>query len=154
MAIAPLIEWYTPEHHYSEKGREWYWSVGIIAGTGAILAFLFGNTIFALFIIIGAITLTLHAHTPPKEIRVEINDRGLVVNKTLYPFQHLESFWVDVDHPEPRLVIKSRKTFMPYISLIIRDTDDEEVRQILLKYIAEVEHPEPLGKRILENLGF
>lgn len=154
MAIAPLIEWVTPEHHQSEKSREWYWAVGIIAGTGAILAFLFGNKIFAVFIIVGAFALTMNAHRTPRQLHVEINDRGLVIDKTLYPFQHLESFWVDVDHHEPRLIIKSRKTFMPFISLILRDIDDEDVRQIMLKYIAEVEHPEPLGKRVLELLGF
>jgi len=154
MPIVPLIQWTGPEHHYTPKSGEWYWAVAIIALTAAVLAFIFGNSIFAIFIVIGATTLTLHAHHPPKEITVEINDRGVAINKTLYPFLHLESFWIDNDHNEPRLMIKSYKKLMPLISIIIRDTDDEEVRQILLKYIAEVEHPEPLGKRILELLGF
>ncbi len=154
MPIVPLIKWTGPEHHYTQKTSEWYWAVGIIALTAAILSFMFGNAIFGIFIIVGATALTLNAHRPPKEITIEINDRGVVIDKTLYPFLHLESFWIDNDHNEPRLMIKSYKTFVPLISLIIRDTDDEAVRQVLLKYIAEVEHPEPLGKRILERLGF
>lgn len=154
MPVVPLIKWTGPEHHHTHKTYEWYWAVAIIALTIAVLSFIFGNSIFAVFIIVGAIALTLNAHRPPKEISIEINDRGVVIDKTLYPFLHLESFWVDNDHNEPRLMIKSRKTFVPLISLIIRDIDDEEVRQVLLKYIAEVEHPETLGKRILEVLGF
>lgn len=154
MPIVPLIEWTGPEHHYTYKNGEWYWAVGIVALTAAILAIIFDNPIFGIFIIVGACTLVIHAHNPPKEISIEINDRGIIINKTLYPFLHLESFWIDNDHNEPRLMIKSRKTFVPLLSIIIRDIDDEDVRQVLLKYIAEVEHPEPLGKRILELLGF
>jgi len=154
MPIAPLIKWTGPEHHYTHKTHEWYWAVGIIALTVAVLAFIFSNPIFAVFIIVGAFALTLAAHRPPRMISIEINDRGVVIDKTLYPFLHLESFWIDNDHNEPRLMIKSRKMFVPLISLIIRDMDDEDVRQVLLKYIAEVEHPETLGKRVLEVLGF
>lgn len=154
MPIVPLIKWTGPEHHYTPKNGEWYWAVGIVSLTAAILSFMFSNPIFGILIIVGSTALTLSAHHPPKEITIEINDRGVIIDKTLFPFLHLESFWIDNDHNEPRLMIKSRKTFVPLISLIIRDTDDEDVRQILLKYIAEVEHPETLGKRILERLGF
>lgn len=154
MPIVPLIQWTGPEHHYTPKTSEWYWAVAIIALTASILAFVFGNLIFGILIIVGTIALTLNAHREPREISVEINDRGVVVDRTLYPFLHLESFWIDNDHHEPRLIIKSHKTFMPMLSIIIRDIDDEDVRQVLLKYIAEVEHPETLGRKILERLGF
>jgi hypothetical protein len=154
MPIVPLIQWTGPEHHYTPKTSEWYWAVAIIAFTASVLSFMFGNPIFGILIVVGTIALTLSAHHPPKEITIEINDRGVVINNTLYPFLHLESFWIDTDHEEPRLMIKSHKTFMPLISLIIRDIDDEDVRQVLLKYIAEVEHPETLGRKILERLGF
>jgi hypothetical protein len=43
---------------------------------------------------------------------------------------------------------------MPYIALHIEEVDREHVREILLNYIAETEHHEPLTQKILERLGF
>lgn len=153
MALTPLIEWQAPEHHYIEKNKEWYIAFGIIALTATIIALYFANYIFAILIIISFITLSLQANRKPEVQNISINDRGLVIDNTLYPFLHLRSFWIDDTHTPPRLIIKSRKTFTPLISIIIEEVDDEDVRQIMLKYISEIEHPEPLGKKILENFG-
>ena len=43
---------------------------------------------------------------------------------------------------------------MPFISIFIEDVDPEKVRDILLNYIAETEHNEPLSQKLLERLGF
>ena len=53
-----------------------------------------------------------------------------------------------------RLPLKSRKLLMPYIIMYIDEVDPEEVRGLLLTYIAETEHTEPLLKKVLERLGF
>lgn len=152
--MKPLLEWDAPEHHHTEKTNDWYWAVGIITITGAALAFIFGNVVFGILIIVGVFTLLVHASREPKNIHVVINDRGIVLNDTLYPFLTLESFWIDA-HEEPRkILIKSTKTFMPYLTIHIEEVDPEKVREVLLNYIAETEHHEPLSQKILERFGF
>ena len=96
--MEPIIAWDAPERHYTEKNSDWYWAVGIISFTAAALAFMFGQVIFGILIVVSAVALTLHASVAPRIVHVEINDRGLVLEKTLYPFLHLESFWIDPDH--------------------------------------------------------
>jgi hypothetical protein len=150
----PIIGWSAPEHYHYEKSSDWYWAVGIITATGAVLAFIFGQIIFGIFIIVAAVTLCLHAATTPRLVRYEINDRGVVINNVLYPFLSLESFWIDTLHPEPKILIKSQKMFMPIISVPIEEVDPEDVRTILLHYIAETEHIEPFTQKLLEVLGF
>jgi hypothetical protein len=150
----PIIGWSAPEHYHYEKSSDWYWAVGIITATAAVLAFIFGQIIFGIFIIVAAVTLCLHAATNPRLVRYEINDRGIVVNNVLYPFLSLESFWIDTLHPEPKILIKSQKMFMPIISVPIEEVDPEDVRTILLHYIAETEHIEPFTQKLLEVLGF
>ncbi|HEY4494762.1 MAG TPA: hypothetical protein VJC02_01515 [Candidatus Paceibacterota bacterium] len=150
----PLISWDAPEHHHTEKNNDWYWAVGIITFTSTALAFIFGNVMFGILIIIGVFSLLVHAAKKPDMVHVEINDRGIVVDKTLYTFLNLESFWIDA-HVEPaKIILKSTKTFMPYVTIYITDVDKEKVREILLKYIAETEHSEPLSQIILERFGF
>jgi hypothetical protein len=152
--MKPLIEWDAPEHHYTEKNNDWYWAVGIITFTAAALAFIFGNVIFGILILVGVFALVVHASRRPGLMHVEINDRGVVIDRVLYPFLTLESFWIDAHEHPPKILLKSTKTFMPYISVYIEEVDREHVREILLNYIAETEHQEPLTQKILERFGF
>lgn len=150
----PLISWTAPEHFYVEKKPDWYWAVGIITLAIAAVTFIFGNIITGIFVIVAALALVLHASRPPRIVTYSITDRGIMANDVLYPFLTLESFWIPHDKAIPRLIIKSRKTFMPYIVIFIDEVDPERVRDIMLTYITETEHHEPVLKHLLERLGF
>lgn len=152
--MQPLISWDAPEHHHTEKDNDWYWAVGIITVTIAALAFIFGNVIFGILVIVGVFALLVYGSKKPEMIHVEINDRGLVIHDVLYPFLTLESFWINAHERPPKILLKSRKTFMPYIVIYIEQVDPEVVREIILKYITETEHHEPLSQKIMEGLGF
>ncbi len=152
--MQPLISWDAYEHVHTEKNNDWYWAVGIITITATVLAFIFNNIIFGIFIIVGAFALVVHSSKKPRMIHCEINDRGIVINDILYPFLSLESFWIDAHERPAKILIKSHKTFMPYITIHIDEVDPEQVRDILLNYIAETEHSEPLSQKILERFGF
>jgi len=152
--MKPLIAWNAEEHIHIEKNNDWYWAVGIITITAAALAFIFNNVIFGILIIVGAFALVVHASKKPRNIHCEINDRGVVIDNILYPFLSLDSFWINAHHRPAKIIIKSHKKFMPYINIYIDEVDPEEVRDILLNYIAETEHHEPLSQKILESLGF
>lgn len=152
--MKPLISWNTLEHIHTEKNNDWYWAVGIITITAASLAFIFNNFIFGILILVASFALVIHGAKRPGTIHCEINDRGLVINDILYPFLTLESFWIDAHIRPAKVILKSHKTFMPYIVVYIDEVDPEEVRDILLNYIAETEHKEPISQKILETLGF
>lgn len=154
MATEALINWKAPTHVYTEKTNDWYWSVGIITLAIAAVCFIFGQIIVGIFVIMAAVTLVLHASQPPKTVYHEVNDRGVVVGDTLYPFLSLESFCIPHDERTPKLLIKSRKAFMPLIVILIDEVDPEEVREIMLKYIAETEHHQQFLHHVLEGLGF
>ena len=154
MANDALLHWNAPEHLHVDKTSDWYWSVGIITLALAAVAFIFGNVITGIFVLVAALTLVMHASRPPRIFRHEINDRGIVINDQLYPFLSLDSFWIPHDEFPPKLILKSRKLFMPFIVIFIDEVDPEEVREIMLKYIAETEHREPFLKHLLEKFGF
>ena len=152
--MQPLISWDAPEHIHTEKTNDWYWSVGIITITAAALAIIFNNFIFGIFILVAAFALIVHGTKKPKMVHCEINDRGVVLNNVLYPFLTLESFWIDAHEIPSKVLIKSHKMFMPFIAIYIDEVDPEKVREILLNYIAETEHHEPLSQKLLERFGF
>ena len=128
--------------------------MGIITLAVAVVLFLFGEIITGIFVVVAALALALHASKPPQSVYYEINDRGIVTGDTLYTFLNLDSFWIPHDEWPPRLLLKSRRLFMPLMVIYIDEADPEEVREILLKYIAESEHHEPFLKRLMEWVGF
>jgi hypothetical protein len=154
MNIEPLISWNAPSHIHTHKRSDWYWVVGIITLALAAVSLMFGEVITGILVIVAAVALVLHASHPAHVVTYHINDRGLVADDTLYPFLSLESFCIPHDHVPPRLIIKSRKTFMPLIVIYIDEVEPEEIRQVMLTYIAETEHREPLLKLVLERIGF
>lgn len=154
MAIEPIISWNAPTHYYVEKTSDWYWVTGIITLALAVVAFILGNVITGIFILVAASALVLHASQPPQVIYHEVNDRGIVVHDRLYPFLTLDSFWIPHDEYPSKIILKSRKLFMPYIVLMIDEVDPEHIRTVMLTYIAETEHHEPFLKHVLQRVGF
>ncbi len=154
MATEPLINWTAPEHIHIPKTPDWYWTVGIITLALSAVAFIFGSVITGIFIVVASIALVLHASRPANIITYEINDRGIKSNDVLYPFLTLESFWIPHDEFPAKIIIKSRKLLMPFIIIYIDEIDPEQVRQVMLRYIAETEHHEPILKHLLERCGF
>jgi hypothetical protein len=155
MANEPLISWEAPEHYHTEKSTDWYWSVGIITlALAAVTIILGGNLITAIFIVIAAVVMVMHVSQPSKLHPIEINDRGILVGNVFYPFLELESFCVPHDEFPPKLLIKSRRLLMPLVVIYIDGVDPEEVREIMLRYIAETQHGEHFLTHILERFGF
>jgi hypothetical protein len=152
--MKPHISWDALEHIHIEKNNDWYWAVSIITITAAALSFIFSNFIFGILIIVASFSLIVHASKKPRMVHCEINDRGIVVDNILYPFLTLESFWIDAHRRPAKVIIKSHKTFMPFINIYIDEVDPEDVRDILLNYISETEHHEPISQKLLEMLGF
>ena len=154
MATEALISWKAPAHLYTEKRPDWYWAVGIITAALAAAAFIFGEAVTGIFVIVAAVALVLHASKPPQIVACEVNDRGIIFGNILYPFLTLDSFCIPHDETPPKILLKSRKLFMPLIVIYIDEVDPEDIRAVLLRYIAETEHREPFLKQALERLGF
>jgi hypothetical protein len=154
MNTRPIITWHAPAHVYTEKTNDWYWSVGIITLAIAVVCFIFGQIIPGIFVIVGSISLVLVSSKPPKRVKCEINDRGIMLGRTLYPFVTLDSFWMPHDHIPPKLLVKSRRPLMPLIVIMIDEVDPEDVRDVMVKYIAEKEIHEPFLVHVLEGFGF
>ncbi|MDA8611390.1 hypothetical protein N9L18_00810 [Candidatus Pacebacteria bacterium] len=156
MAKPKIIEWQAMEHHHEVRSNDWFWIVGVIAIAGAILAAYFENILLAILIVIAGFTSLLHGHSKPKVITFKISRRGVQAGTTLYPFSSLESFWVEDEMREDKIILKSQKFMMPYIVIPYDSTktDPEEIRDYLLEYINEEEMAEPVLQQVLENLGF
>lgn len=147
------LSWTALEHEHVERHPDWFWTVGILALGGAIIALIVGNVLFALFIIVCAVTLSLYALKHPQHVNYRIDDKGILVDTTIYPHQTLESFCIHEHHDSFRLVVKSQKLFMPYILIPLDTVPPQDVRRALAGKLPEVYVPESISEKLLEALG-
>ncbi len=147
------IEWEAYDRVLQTHSPDWYWAVSIIALAITITAILLHNTLFAILVVISTTVLFLRTLQKPRLVRYELTNRGLWINKEFQAFTVFESFWV-TDVGESKLIIKAKGLTTP-LSIIPLDTvDADTIRDFLREYLSEVEHHEPLSKRIMEYLGF
>lgn len=146
------ISWHGPEYFHREKNGDWYWAVGIISAALVVVAILIENYIFAVFIALASFTLIIFASKKPKMVEISINEEGIIFEKYFYPFESIESFWINADLNQ--IIIKTKKLLMPLIVLPLENTDPEIIREALGLYLDEEELNEPFFQKVLEVLGF
>ena len=148
------VSWDALEYEHKEKASDWFWALGIIAVAATLTAIIYGNYIFAILIVIGSLTLALFSVRQPEIIHFEITKNGFAVNKKIYPYNNLKSFWIDETGEKPQLLLLSNRMVLPLLSIPLDGASDERIRLALLKFIKEEELKEPPTHRILEHFGF
>jgi len=156
MARPPFkLEWDAHEYEHKQRSSDWFWAVGIVAFALAFASIIFGNIILGILILVGTLSLTTYARRDPEEIHVVIDEKGITRGKIRYLFPSLESFWIDLEHPHPKIIIRSEKMFMPYIVIpLAGEVDAERLRRILARYMHEEFHSLPFAEKVLDYLGF
>lgn len=148
------FSWNTLEYIHTEKTNDWYWIVGIVTISIAVVSIILNNLIFAILIIVSSFTLSLFASRKPDVVTATIDNTGVIFGKIRYPYSNLESFWVENRDNYPRLLLKSKKILMPFIVIHINEDDYDEIRGLLIRYIKEEEHTEPFLEKVMIYLGF
>lgn len=149
------LRWSAYEHEHVIRGRDWYWALGITAICVAIISIIFHDVLFALLIIIAAVTIGMLANVPPNLVQFEISTRGIRIAGILHRYDEIISFWVEEEHHtgRPLLLIDTIKFMSPNIIIPIENIDAHVIRAYLLEHIDEVPMKEPVSHKILESLG-
>ena len=149
------LKWQAPEYRHYQRSNDWFWAVGIITICIAILAFIFNDALFGILILLSAGILVFYVIRIPQDVEYEINQRGIVVGKELHPYLTIESFWIETrGNIEPKIILKSKKAFLPYIIIPVHDESADEVASILRNFLEEKELSEPVAFKVMEYLGF
>ncbi len=148
------ISWETVEYLHTEKTNDWYWIVGIVTLSAALIAVILNNVIFAILIVVSAFTLSIFASRRPDVVPATIDKSGVTFGRTRYSYSNIESFWIETRDSYPRLLLKSNKVFMPFVVIHIHEDDADEIKNLLSKYLPEEENTEPLLEKVLIYLGF
>jgi hypothetical protein len=148
------LTWRTQEYLHREKTADWYWIVGIVTISIALIAIILNNVIFAILIIVSSITLSLFASRPPEIVEVSLNKHEIKYGIHTYPYKTIESYWVETRDNHNRILLKTQRRFSPLVVIFIDEVEPEMVENYLSHHIQEKELSEPLLEKLLIYLGF
>jgi len=147
------ISWTTAPAH-RERSNDWYWGLGALALAGALASIFFGNMLFAIIIIIGAVSIGILASREPREHSVKLDMRGIVVDGTRYPFAAIHSFWVEHEQERPKLFASMTGILAPHFSFELQDeAQGAQVRTFLRRFAHEEEQGAHIGEHLAELFG-
>lgn len=151
-----LVAWEAYEFkEKTNKKPDWFWALGIIALAGSAVAFIYGNFLFGIFILLAVAALLFFGQTKPKLYTYIISVEGVVCEDQFYPFEKLHAFWLAEVNGEKKLLLKSEKKLVPIISLPFEDDEiGEEIYEVLSEVLPEEPLQEPAAHIIMDRLGF
>lgn len=150
------IKWSGYEYEHTEKSADWFWAVSITAISIAIIAIIYDNTLFGIFILIASFMMMTLARRAPRVVDFAVTPKGIQIDGKLYLYKDLDCFWVDTHiKTEPELIVKTKKSLhrLFFIPLFTGTVDAHDVRDYLLKALKEEHMEEPLSHRIMRRLG-
>ncbi len=148
------VSWYAPEYADQKKSTDWYIIITILGISIVATAIIVGQVLFALVLAVSIASFIIIAARKPQEIYTELSSEGIRINQNYYPYQGLVSFGIDVHTNPPKLVVKSKKIFMPYLIIPMDPHMLEVAHDFLLKHLEVANHEEPLFEKLLERIGF
>jgi len=108
-----------------------------------------------IFFILAGFLILIYAIKEPQIIDFSVGSSGVKIDKKLYKYSEIDSFWIFYDPPEIKeLSLKFKKMFFPVLSIPLADTDPNKVRKILIKFIPEEEQKESVAENIARHLNF
>ena len=153
--LPDAITWEAPEYLHIKKSPDWYWAVGILTVGIFVVALIFNNYLFGIFVLVGGFTVALYGARPPRVMRFTISGEGIRIENRVYPFETLKSFWIFYRPPDIKeLSVESEKLIMPRIQIPLGDTNPVEVRAFLKQFLSEQQQEESLIDSVTRLLGY
>lgn len=148
-------EWDAMEYEHREKSTDWYWALGIAIVVGCILAIISSNYLLAVLIALGGVFIGFYGNDRPFHVHVEISERGIKLDRNLYAYEAIKSFWMYHDHRgHNRLLIVTARPVMPMrIVTLPDDIPATEVRDYLSNFIEEKESKPSTIDLLAEAVG-
>lgn len=149
----PPITWQAVEYERPPRSADWFWGLGVLMILGIILSLIFGNFLLAIIILLGGFVLIKQNKQEPVLTTYEVNNDGVRAGNTFYPYKNLDSFWVAYKQERPKLLLESKRSFMPLIDLPLGDTNPQALHNFLLKRLKAEEHEESIINALADWLN-
>ena len=150
------IEWSALEHQSLSHSADWFWALGILAVASALTAIILGDVLFGLLLIVGGISIAILARKEARTVNFSLHKKGLSINDTLYPVDHLKAFNIlENEYDEALLLIDTPRFMTPDLVIPLAGVDPNKVHDWFTAHeIPQKELRESFSLKLLEFFGF
>lgn len=153
----PKIEphtWSGPEYAHEEKSMDFFWTIGLVAILGFIVAVIFKSYVFGIFLLVSGASLIFFYIRPPQEVTFTLNGESINIAGKEYLYKNLKGFMVKRNIPWSKLLIMTDGKFLPILTLPLPSESDKEAYDILIQFIPELPLEESPSMKFMEKIGF
>ncbi len=129
------IYWQDYEYEFLEKEPEWFWIFGIIAALAIILSLILKDLLFAIVILLGAVTIGMYNKRAPRQVSFGLAKHGIKAGISLFPYDTIKSFWIEAD--KRQLIIETSRLMRPHITIPLGNTHPDVIRSKLIGFLTE-----------------
>ncbi len=149
------VSWTAPEFEEKERHQDWIWTVGLVFGLGAIVAFFYNNIFFGILLIIGGAMTIMFALRKPSLVTTTIDEKNLIIGNHSIPYKSIKQFWIDENQKPDKLLVLVGGGFVPMLVLTLDGVAAQTVRDALkARLVTEVEMKESFSARVFDRFGF
>ena len=152
--ILNKIEWQAPEYKHKEKSIDFFWTIGVIALMMFVVTIWQQNYIFAIFILVSALSLFLFSIRQPQIMTFIIETSGFSLGKDKYEWKKIKGFHIKKESDKAILLIEINKYLLPVYTIPLPLDIADQVRDSLTKVIPNIELEESKSMKFMEKLGF
>lgn len=146
------ITWTAGEER-RERSVDWFWTVGAIALAIALASLLVHNWLFSILILLAGFTIITNALRKPRHNTYSITPTGVVVNRQLFTYNNLTSFWIEEDEGPLMLIVEIKGSFIPRLWIPLGDMEPHTVRTALAAHIPQKRYEKSLSELMSDHLG-
>ncbi len=152
----PILRWKSTPYVSKRKSVDWFWILGFIVVLSGGLAWYLGNFVFAAVIFIGGFVIGLYANDAIEEKTYTITNKGIEIGDEFFAYEDIKSFWVFTDGlPTKRqLLLTIKRSLFVHVSIHLNDTDPDNVRLVLRKYVLEKRQLPALSDAVMDWMKF
>lgn len=134
-----LIEWEAPERAFKKRDKDfWITAIAILVLFSVVLVFI--KEFFLIVALVSVLFLYYALATvPPQIIKYKITNRNIYIGTANYPWDLLFRFWFKKSLNSELLEFETNLRLPRQISLVINESDKEEIKQIVLKKLPLIE---------------
>lgn len=149
------ITWEAPEFQNHEKNTGWYLVLFLVTIFSAILFFILTKSVMTLIVILlGGLGFGVIAGRKPNQLSYVMNDKGLRIGNKDYLFSEFRLFIVNPETSISELTLVPTKRFMPSLSIIFEQKDEQKILDILSKVLPYEERKQDFIDSLMHKLHF
>lgn len=148
-----ILEWQGQESEFVHKSPSWYWTVGILSVGTATAAFIVGNFLFGVILLLAGFTTSLLGSRRPAIHTFKMSDRGVHIGDQIFKYENINRFAIEEDHPK-KLLFELHEGLVKVITIPLDNTDHRQLRtEFKNRDIEEVEHLNTAVARLSDWMG-